>query len=150
MHSQKHADEAPKPEIPDRRFYWACVSSSKADGRLAGSGQELPVKLVANVSTALVTASHSPVTLQGWPNFLFGWLAKVSRWVVRWVGLSSRCELYRETGNPRVPCHCHWGFAKRKRLTNCGCLKASAWDEGLQISAAVWPPSIVVLNKKRA
>eukprot|EP00983_Pelagomonas_calceolata_P047342 1140596-Pelagomonas_calceolata.AAC.2 len=50
--------------------------TKRADGRLAGSVQELPAKLVANVSIAPATASHGPPTLQGCLNFLFGRLAK--------------------------------------------------------------------------
>eukprot|EP00983_Pelagomonas_calceolata_P108076 1159416-Pelagomonas_calceolata.AAC.5 len=38
--------------------------SSRLDGRLAGSGQELPAKLVANFPTAPATASHAPMTLR--------------------------------------------------------------------------------------
>eukprot|EP00983_Pelagomonas_calceolata_P084455 1156363-Pelagomonas_calceolata.AAC.6 len=43
--------------------------------RLSSSGQELPAKLVANVSTVSATASPGPLTLQGGLELMFGKLA---------------------------------------------------------------------------
>eukprot|EP00983_Pelagomonas_calceolata_P098425 1158346-Pelagomonas_calceolata.AAC.7 len=73
----------------------------RLDGRMAGSGQELPAKLVANCSAAPATASHAPLTLQGRQAVFFGRVAKVSGRGVLWVGQGDRCELHRGTGKPR-------------------------------------------------
>eukprot|EP00983_Pelagomonas_calceolata_P051551 1142466-Pelagomonas_calceolata.AAC.1 len=56
---------------PDRKVCLASMPSFKAEGGLAGSGQELPTKLVAHVSTAWATASHAPLALQGCQAVLF-------------------------------------------------------------------------------
>eukprot|EP00983_Pelagomonas_calceolata_P021420 671430-Pelagomonas_calceolata.AAC.1 len=46
------APRSPKLGCPDKKFCLASLPSFGADGRLAGSGQQLPAKLVANISTA--------------------------------------------------------------------------------------------------
>eukprot|EP00983_Pelagomonas_calceolata_P097960 1158301-Pelagomonas_calceolata.AAC.4 len=61
----------------------------------------MPAKIVANFSTAPATASHASMTLQGCQAVLLGRIAKISEWGVGRVGQGSRCELYRETVNPR-------------------------------------------------
>eukprot|EP00983_Pelagomonas_calceolata_P074118 1152418-Pelagomonas_calceolata.AAC.2 len=61
---------------------------SRVDGRLVNSGQELPVK----IKTSAATASHGPLTLQGYSAVLFERLAKVS---------TSGQGLGWETGKPR-------------------------------------------------
>eukprot|EP00983_Pelagomonas_calceolata_P119655 1160627-Pelagomonas_calceolata.AAC.4 len=63
------------------------MPSSGLDGRLTGSGQELPVKLVANVSPA--TASHVPLALQGCQAVLFRMVAEFSGWGMCWAGQGS-------------------------------------------------------------
>eukprot|EP00983_Pelagomonas_calceolata_P008481 276917-Pelagomonas_calceolata.AAC.2 len=65
------------------------MPSFRADDRLAGSGQEQPAKLVANVSAAPATASHAPLTLQ--PKFHGRGWAKRAR--------AARCELYQKEAN---------------------------------------------------
>eukprot|EP00983_Pelagomonas_calceolata_P007647 247965-Pelagomonas_calceolata.AAC.10 len=59
------APEATKLKILGNEFCLVCMLSLRADGRLAGSGPELPAKLAANFSAAPATASHGPLTLQG-------------------------------------------------------------------------------------
>eukprot|EP00983_Pelagomonas_calceolata_P078741 1154358-Pelagomonas_calceolata.AAC.7 len=67
----------------------------RVNGRLAGSGQEDFQK----ICTASATASHAPLTLQGYQAVLFGRVAKVSRRGVRWAGQGGRCALYRKPAN---------------------------------------------------
>eukprot|EP00983_Pelagomonas_calceolata_P115145 1160165-Pelagomonas_calceolata.AAC.4 len=50
---------------------------------------ELPAKLVANDSTA-TTASHSALALQGYQAILFGRVANILGWGVRWAGQGSK------------------------------------------------------------
>eukprot|EP00983_Pelagomonas_calceolata_P009358 302936-Pelagomonas_calceolata.AAC.2 len=75
------------------------MPSSRADGRLAGLGQEVPAKLIANASTAPASASHGPLTVQGCQAVLLGRLANVSGRAVCWVGQGGRCELDCEEAN---------------------------------------------------
>eukprot|EP00983_Pelagomonas_calceolata_P113920 1160038-Pelagomonas_calceolata.AAC.6 len=65
------------------------MSSFRADGRLAGSGPNLPAKLVANVSTAPATASYTPTDTAGLPSSFVWRVAKVSGRGVPWAGLGS-------------------------------------------------------------
>eukprot|EP00983_Pelagomonas_calceolata_P082518 1155955-Pelagomonas_calceolata.AAC.3 len=107
---------SPKLDRPSKKLCLASMPSFCADGKLAGLGQELLTKLIANFSTAPVTASHTPRTLQGCLNFLFGRLAKVSGRGLRWAGRGSRCELNREKGKPTPH---EWDFAKETREGAC-------------------------------
>eukprot|EP00983_Pelagomonas_calceolata_P016351 516691-Pelagomonas_calceolata.AAC.7 len=63
---------SPQLGVPGKTLGWFCMLSFRADGRLASLGQELPAKLVANVSTASAAASYTLLILKGCGAFLVG------------------------------------------------------------------------------